>query len=397
MMKCRVMEGRIPRPSGMLWIWRCLALLAALQVIGLTPGAGMLYGQDRIRLVRLRPTGPQGREGLLVNPRNIALDDRDYTYLSDLDPSRIVVFDSVGKYVRTVGRAGQGPGEFNTPVIAVAGRQLLVYDSQLRRVTMFDTAGKLQWTRSGPCCLAAPPHIDKKGRLFVTAGPLVIGGGPPWQDLIVYSPRGDAVDTLKVPTRNSDRSSFWAQVDPRLAISVPIPFKPASYFTVTRTGTVLRGRSSEYVIVESRKGEDTVRLVQRNWRVTELSHDAREEAVEALVAEYRRFLSEPDLRRLFPLDAVPINAPAFFGLDTDACGRWWVLRSSGYMGTPTMFDVFDSKGAYLGSPSIPEAVFEPARWAVGLGRLALISEDTSGAPDLALFRVEPYKIGCDLD
>jgi len=349
--------------------------------------------QDRIRLVRLR-SPPQVPEALLINPRNLALDSREYTYLSDSDPSRIVIFDSIGKYVRTVGRAGQGPGEFNTPVIAVAGGQLLVYDSQLRRITMFDTTGRLQWTHIGPCCLASPPHIDERGRLFISASPLVIGGGPAWQDLVVYTSRGDPVDTLKAPTRNSDPTSFWAQVDPRLAISVPIPFKPASYFTVTRRGTVLRGRSSEYAVVESKSGLDTIRTVQRNWRPSALSSAARQEAVDVLVAEFRRFLPEFDLRRLFPLDAVPVSSPAFFGLDSDVCGRWWVLRTSGFSGGPTVFDVFDSKGTYLGSPSVPEGPLEPARWGVGVGRLAMISEDASGAPTLTLYRIEPQQIGC---
>ena len=378
------------------------ALCSRLTLVGLVLSAqagiaAAVGAQDLIKLVPLNARAPQAREGLLINPRNLALDGRDYAYLSDMDPSRIVVFDSTGNYIRTVGRAGQGPGEFHTPVLAVSGAQLLVYDSQLRRITMFDTTGKLQWTRGGPCCLARPPHIDRRGRLYVTAGPLSIGGGPAWQELMIYSPKGDPIDTLHVPTRNADPSAYWSQVDPRLAISVPIPFKPTSYFAVTRQGSVLRGRSSEYLLVESKSGQDTLRAVQRNWRPAPLSPEARKEAVEALVAEYRRFLSESDLRRLFPLDAVPTTSPAFFGLGTDACGRWWVLRSTGFAGGTTTFDVFDSKGAYIGSPSVPETLLEPARWAVGVGRLALISEDPSGAPVLILYRIDPYRIGCDRD
>jgi len=54
------------------------------------------------------------------------------------------VFDSEGNYLRTVGRAGEGPGEFVSlsRVYVLPADSIAVYDSRQRRVTVFDPAGQ---------------------------------------------------------------------------------------------------------------------------------------------------------------------------------------------------------------------------------------------------------------
>lgn len=107
-----------------------------------------------------------------------------------------------------------------------------------------------------------------------------------------------------------------------------------------------------------------------------------------------RFIEPAALREVFRIEQVPTNAPAFYGLDVDLCGRWWVLRTSGFTEGPTLFDAFASDGVYLGSPSIPTPLLERARWAVGRHVLAAIVDDGTGAPTLALYRIQPTDFGC---
>ena len=47
-------------------------------------------------------------------PSAIGVDDAGNIYVADSSNARVQVFDAGGEYVRTLGRAGQGPGEFSS-------------------------------------------------------------------------------------------------------------------------------------------------------------------------------------------------------------------------------------------------------------------------------------------
>ena len=55
-------------------------------------------------------------ESALSRPYDIACDNEGNVYVLERSESVVKVFDKSGKYLRTIGRRGQGPGEFNFPV-----------------------------------------------------------------------------------------------------------------------------------------------------------------------------------------------------------------------------------------------------------------------------------------
>jgi len=62
-------------------------------------------------------------------------------YVLERGNNRVQVFDPEGTYVRTMGRQGEGPGEFNRPAyLALAGDQLVVRAAS-RRVSIWDLDG----------------------------------------------------------------------------------------------------------------------------------------------------------------------------------------------------------------------------------------------------------------
>jgi hypothetical protein len=61
--------------------------------------------------------------------------------------AEIRIYDASGAHVRTMGRQGEGPGEFQGIASVVAqGDSLLVFDNWLRRISIFGNDGKLRGT-----------------------------------------------------------------------------------------------------------------------------------------------------------------------------------------------------------------------------------------------------------
>jgi hypothetical protein len=71
------------------------------------------------------------------------VDSRGNVYVGDIFQQRVTVLDPNGSVVRTFGRRGSGPGEFQAirGVQVLAGDSVLVYDPALARVSVFTAAG----------------------------------------------------------------------------------------------------------------------------------------------------------------------------------------------------------------------------------------------------------------
>ena len=84
---------------------------------------------------------------------------------------RVLKFDKAGKFVRSWGGNGAGPGQFNQPhSIAIDAKELVyVADRENRRVQIFDADGHYvkEWKFAGlPCGF----FVNRDGQLFLTSG-----------------------------------------------------------------------------------------------------------------------------------------------------------------------------------------------------------------------------------
>jgi len=73
---------------------------------------------------------------------HICVDGNGRIYVLDRRESHVKLFDQNGLYIRTIGRQGQGPGEFNRPFFIYYPRnELLVMEFD--RLSFFSPEGKL--------------------------------------------------------------------------------------------------------------------------------------------------------------------------------------------------------------------------------------------------------------
>lgn len=90
----------------------------------------------------------------IFKPSRYAVDAQDRIYVCDDSDLSVKVFDSQGKFLRSFGRKGSGPGEFETirdMVFSPDGR-LLVTDDWQRRTSFFSSDGQFlssfQWKKN---------------------------------------------------------------------------------------------------------------------------------------------------------------------------------------------------------------------------------------------------------
>lgn len=136
--------------AGNLLVWdKAEGLANFVTPVAVTPGpAGQILVSDAElgMVARLDSKGNPQRgfgKGILKRPTGIAYDaKRGLIYVADTRAHDIKVFNSDGVHVKSIGRPGEGDGEFNAPThLAFAHDELYVIDTLNNRVQVFSNGG----------------------------------------------------------------------------------------------------------------------------------------------------------------------------------------------------------------------------------------------------------------
>jgi hypothetical protein len=93
----------------------------------------------------------------------------DSIYVADAGQQRVLVFDGRGTFARSIGRAGQGPGEFLDPSsIALIADTLFVYDGRQGRVSVLSTTGTYYRAFPPPSAWATRVRASGRNTLLFT-------------------------------------------------------------------------------------------------------------------------------------------------------------------------------------------------------------------------------------
>lgn len=143
--------------------------------------AGRVFVADS-ELKQVYSLDPQGNgtviveQGLLERPNGLAWDGKEgLLYVADTQAHQIKVFDMTGRQVRTIGKRGEEPGEFNFPTfLSLARDHLVVSDTMNARVQMIplDGVGKAEivgerGTMMGNLVRPKGVAVDSENNLYV--------------------------------------------------------------------------------------------------------------------------------------------------------------------------------------------------------------------------------------
>ncbi len=102
-----------------------------------------LYGKIVFDLEEDLSIGSEEDENsMFYRVRGVAVDGQGNIYVSDMSNCRIQKFDKNGRYAMTIGRQGQGPGEFEQPTnVLVNDKTGNLFVKNRRRIEIFDRDG----------------------------------------------------------------------------------------------------------------------------------------------------------------------------------------------------------------------------------------------------------------
>lgn len=303
-----------------------------------------------------------GREAeVFARVGDVAFDSRENLYVLDRGNTRIVVFDSTGRFLRVIGRRGNGPGELGTPQRMAVTREdeIVVTDPSKNGFSVFGPDGAFR--RTIPFARAAVPVGSKlvshpRGgvvTLFADLPSPTHRGGFGSDRVLWESLGGGAGVALFTRPASSGRGGPATQ---------PV-FTPSTRYAVLPDGSVAVASTEAYSIAIVGPRGTTSKVIERAIAPRRVTAGDRQHEMER-----RRGLAQPGGLTIVGPGAGTLSAsaraevverlqdvrfaqviPVIAGLEADRAGNLWIQRSGPNLDTPGPIDIITPDGRYMGT------------------------------------------------
>jgi len=264
--------------------------------------------------------------------RSVQVDDDENIYAVDSKEILVKVYDKKGKHLRTFGKKGQGPGEFQSirRMYIAEGEKLVFLDSGNNRVSYYSLNGEcLKETSCGKWNLNRA-QTDSKG--YIYGETLSIGQGEVQQKLLKFDPQFNQVSEL---------ADLEVKMTPPSVNPIPDRF----FFMVTKEDNLIWAATSKYELnVINSKGEKIKKIV-KDYNSVKITDAEKEKLIKE---RYGDSLPQ-DIKLEWPENYPPLY---YFALDDR--GWMYVATYEKDVKGNIYFDVFDAEGRCFARFSHPE-------------------------------------------
>lgn len=281
----------------------------------------------------------------------LAVDAEGRMHVLDTQAPEVRVFGPGGRHLGTFGGHGDGPGELQQPRGLAAGPdgRVWIVDLANHRYAVIDSTGNLvdERPRFGQGRVSPwPGTILSDGRVIDVD--LSFVDGRPSRTFTLYSSEGDSLATVPVP--DYERPLFTHTTDGR-TMSAPVPFTGRTHHAWDPEGGLWVGMSEEYRVAHISLQGDTTRVIRRESEPVPVNAAEKDAVVQAM-----NWFTDQGGR--VEKSRIPDEHPAFSRINVDREGYLWVSPTTPRQEEvtaetvntprPSVFDVFDPEGRYLG-------------------------------------------------
>lgn len=308
---------------------------------------GVLEGEEEYMFGRIGPIAPDGAGGV---------------YVFDGQVPALRHYDAQGRYTRTLGREGSGPGEYRDValgMVVLADGTVLLQDPRNGRFNVYDRSGAAvdHWPLASGLFTSRATFADTSGHVYAKIMTAPIEPDAPWPiGLLRHSPSGEVLDTIPSPAFPGEPTGAGGT------------FSPSKSWDLHPHGYMVVGVSDRYAL-ELRRPEGTLRIERAGER---LPVHPEERAEREALQEHMIRTRGQTMTATPP--SVPRVKPFFKGVYAGEDGTIWLhvhqdaVRRDPPAGAseappdapppilwsePNVFDVFESDGTYLGEVRVP--------------------------------------------
>lgn len=326
------------------------------------------------------------------NVPSVAFDAAGSLYVLDRDNGRVMVYDRTGRFVRQVGRKGQGPGELGLPMqmTVMPDGRVVVFDLVNNALVVFGADGAYQTQVRAPFGVrgggTSGMRAHPSGGVVVAGSQLpdLEAGGPAQMRetlplLLIPLTGGESRTLYEAPSPPPQVQTSGGQNQREVRIGPPPTFSPQVRFDVLPDGRLAVTHGTDYGVHLVAEGgvATTLTRAQAGRRVTDRDREAaKEQRAEALrsgagairmdnvngvrtASVGGQGLPEAEVQRALESMQFAETVPVIRDLATDRQGRIWVAREGGPgRAAEGPVDLLTADGRYLGTASdvaVPDA------------------------------------------
>ena len=318
----------------------------------------------------------------------VVCDDDGDVYACDYRAHNIKKFDSSGKYIQTIGREGQGPGEFKNPYrIAVTNDRLIVMDSGNRRFCALTLGG--EFIKSTPILLGELPQkimALPNGDIAIEVEKMHYRepDKPQEYSIEIYSP-----DLEKKKTIYSQQIWRYKPVNKEgRFVHMGRPFSPRICWDVLPKGNIAIGYSKDYKIEIFDSDQGKISSFTYEYKPVSVTEKDKEKYFASIGifagGEFKMGADEFTRKNA----EFPKFKPAFHQIKVDSEGNILVMAHRKNADEEArFFDAFDDQGNFLGNVKIIGNLGYPYHADIKDGTFWLARVDEEGLAKIVKYRI----------
>ena len=315
------------------------------------------------------------------NVAGIALDSERNIYVLDSGNHRVQKFDKNGDYLLTIGREGEGPGEFISLSDVFIDTQDTLYLADRRMIQIFDSSGEYKDSITFENSIY-DFFLDKDGNILTYIIRSDEEGSK--KHLVKYDIKGNIVDRIAEfsdvkAVQSRDGSGM------RMTFKAYHQYNYWPYLFPFGKEHFIYAYPSDYVLTAVDRAGKVSLKIEKNEPPNPISTAEKDFIINRIEEAYERRGRKPPRDVVEASCQFPAHRPFFYGMTVDDEGRVYIRRARSVLDESDLveFDIFSRKGYYIYKATLsfnPEIIKEGSLYDV------FTSEETGEV------RIKRYKV-----